>query len=173
MAPVVERLVGEVLDDGGWNCSAEAGSVRSSFNTTINVVEGLLGYERATGGTPASRTARASGEEYLLQRSLFRRRSTGEVADERFMLLTNPDRWFYHVLRGLEHFRAAGIHDDTGPDPRLGDALEYLESRRRDDGRWVLDWNPEGASWFELDAAAGEPSKWVTLRAMRVLRWAS
>lgn len=171
MRPVVDRLVTEVLDDGGWNCSAEVGSVRSSYNTTINVLEGLLGFERATGGTPESRAARRSGEEFLLQRRLFQRLSTGEPADQRFFLLTNPSRWLYDVLRGLDHFRAVGALTGEPPDPRLAEAMEWLRSRRRDDGRWDLDWNPEGASWFDIDEGAGAPSRWVTLRALRDLTW--
>ncbi len=172
MAPVVERLVGEVLDDGGWNCSAESGSTRSSFNTTINVLEGLLGFEQATGGSPASRAVRRSGEEYLLQRRLFKRLSTGQPADERFLTLTHPHRWLYDVLRGLDYFRAAGRLSGARPDKRLAAPIEYLRSRRRADGRWDLDWNPEGRAWFDIDDGPGRPSRWITLKALRVLRWA-
>lgn len=172
MSPVVDRLVGEVLPDGGWNCEAEHGSVRSSFNTTINVLEGLLGFEQATGGTARSRAARRSGEEYLLQRRLYKRLSTDEPADDRFMQLTHPNRWFYDVLRALDYFRAASIVTRDDPDPRLTEAIGYVRSRRRDDGRWDLDWTPEGRTWFDLDDGPGEPSRWITLKALRVLRWA-
>lgn len=171
MAPVVERLVRERLDDGGWNCEAENGSVRSSFDTTINVLEGLLELERVTGGTPGSRDARRSGEEYLLERRLFRRLSTGEPADERYLYLVHPDRWRYHVLRALDHFRSASIRIGATPDPRLGEAIDHVRSRRSEDGTWPLDWNPPGRVWFDVDDGEGEPSRWVTLRAMRVLRW--
>lgn len=171
MSPVVHRLVGEVLDDGGWNCAVEDGSVRSSFNTTINVLEGLAEFERATGGTPASRAARQSGQEYLLQRALYKRLTTGAPADERFLQLTHPSRWFYDVLRGLDHFRAVDVQFDTGQDPRLEEAIEYIRSRQRDDGRWDLDWVPEGRTWFDLEDGPGQPSRWITLRALRVLRW--
>lgn len=171
MAPVVDRLVGEVLPDGGWNCEAEDGSIRSSFNTTINVLEGLLGFEFATGGTPASLAARRSAEEYLLERRLFKRSSTGETADERFLRLTHPSRWFYDVLRALDYFRASGLLTGAHPDPRIDEAAEYVRSRRREDGRWGLDWNPEGRSWFDLDDGPGLPSRWITLKALRVLRW--
>jgi hypothetical protein len=167
VSPIVERLVGKRLDDGGWNCDVERGSVRSSFATTISVVEGLLGFERAGGGTDASRAARRSGEEYLLERSLFRRLGTGEVADERFLLLIHPDRWRYSVLRALDHFRAAG----EPPDPRLGEAIGIIRSRRLEDGTWPLDRIPPGRAWFDVDEGEGKPSRWATLRAMRVLRW--
>lgn len=171
MRPVVDRLVAESLDDGGWNCEAEAGSVRSSFNTTINVLEGLLEFDQNTGGTPQSSEARRSGEEFLLVRHLFKRLSTGEPADPRFLLLTHPTRWFYDVLRGLDYFRVAANSNDRTPDLRLAESVAHVRSRRRQDGRWSLDWNPEGRTWFEVDDPVGMPSKWITLRALRVLKW--
>ncbi len=171
MTQVVERLVNEVLEDGGWNCEAERGSVRSSFHTTICVLEGLLEHEQATGGTTASVAARKSGEEYLLVRSLSRRLSTGETADERLLALIHPSRWFYHVLRALDYFRAAGLHEGTTPDPRLAEAVVYVRSRQLEDGRWPVDWVPTGRTWFDVDESEGQPSRPITLRALRVLRW--
>jgi hypothetical protein len=171
VSPIVERLVGERLDDGGWNCERANGSVRSSFATTINVLEGLLEYEAATGGTPGSRAARASGEEYLLKRSLFRRLGTGEPADERFLDFLHPNRWRYDVLRALDYFRAAAALSGAAPDPRLREAVDHVRARRSDDGTWPLDWRMPGRVWFDMDDGPGEPSRWVTLRAMRVLRW--
>ena len=171
VAPIVARLVNERLDDGGWNCERVNGSVRSSFATTINVLEGLLEYERATRGTAESREARKSGEEYLLARNLFRRLSTGEPAAERFLRLSHPNRWHYDVLRALDYFASAASLTGAGPDPRLADAVEHVRSKRTEDGSWLLDWRPPGRVWFEVDAGAGRPSRWVTLRALRVLRW--
>jgi hypothetical protein len=171
VSPIVDRLVGEVQDDGGWNCERANGSTRTSFDTTINVLEGLLEHERATGGTTASRAARASGEEYLLERGLFRRLGTGAPADEDFLRFVHPNRWRYDVLRALDHYRAAGVLTGAAPDPRLGDAIAYVRSRRREDGTWPLDWNLPGRTWFDVDDGEGEPSRWVTLRALRVLRW--
>jgi hypothetical protein len=171
VSPIAGRLAGERLDDGGWNCERASGSVRSSFATTINVLEGLLEYERATGGTPDSRQARRSGEEYLLARSLFRRLSTGEPADEQFLSFLHPSRWRYDVLRALDYFFAAAALTGAAPDPRLGEAVEHVRSRRSADGRWLLDWSLPGRVWFDVNDGAGEPSRWVTLRAMRVLRW--
>ena len=168
---IVDRLVGERLADGGWNCERANGSVRSSFATTINVLEGLLEFERATGGTPKSRAARESGEEYLLERGLFRRRSTGAPADERFLAFLHPNRWRYDVLRALDYFRSSAALTGAAPDRRLGDAVEHVRSKRRDDGTWALDWTPPGRVWFEMDEGPGRPSRWVTLRALRVLRW--
>ena len=171
VAPIVARLVTEQLADGGWNCERANGSERSSFHTTINVLEGLLGFERATGGTPASRAARAGGEEFLLVRDLCRRLSTGKPADARFLLFTNPTRWRYDVLRGLDYFRDAAALTGTPPDPRLGDAIDHIRSRQRPDGTWPLDRRDPGRVWFDVDEGPGEPSRWVTLRALRVLAW--
>lgn len=195
MSPVVERLVGERLGDGGWNCERANGSLRSSFDTTINVLEGLLEHERATGGTPASIAARHGGEGFLLARGLFRRLRTGEPADERFLRFAYPNRWHFDVLRALDYFRAAAVHDgDAGathapagahdgavgvhdgdapsvPDPRMGDAVAHVRSRRTANGRWLLDRSLPGRTWFRLDEGVGRPSRWITLRALRVLRW--
>lgn len=171
VSPIVERLLGERLADGGWNCDRVNGSTRSSFHSTINVLEGLLEYERATGGTPASREARRSGEEYLLKRHLFRRLGTGEPADEKFLRFLHPNRWRYDVLRALDYFRAAATLTGAAPDPRLGEAIDHLRTRRTADGTWPIDWSPGGRVWFELEDGPGQPSRWITLRALRVLRW--
>jgi hypothetical protein len=171
VGPIVDRLLGERLDDGGWNCETEFGSTRSSFDTTINVLEGLLEHERATGGSAATREASRAGEEYLLERSLFRRLSTGEPADERYLDLTHPSRWRYDVLRGLDYFRASALLTGAAPGPRLGEAIDHIRARRSDDGTWPLDVDPRGRRWFDVDAGEGQPSRWVTLRAARVLRW--
>jgi hypothetical protein len=171
VSAIAGRLAGERQGDGGWNCERANGSARSSFATTINVLEGLLEFERATGGTPESREARKSGEEYLLQRGLFRRLSTGEPADEQFLSFLHPSRWRYDVLRALDYFWSAATLTAAVPDPRLGEAVEHVRSRRLADGTWQLDWSLPGRVWFEVDEEAGKPSRWVTLRAMRVLRW--
>ena len=171
VSSIVGKLVGQRQDDGGWNCERENGSVRSSFASTINVLEGLLEYDRATGGTAESRQARRSGEKFLLERHLFRRLSTGEPADEQFLTFLHPNRWRYDVLRALDYFRAAAALTGAAADPRLGEAVDHVRSRRRGDGRWLLDWSLPGRVWFEVDGRPGEPSRWVTLRATRVLRW--
>jgi hypothetical protein len=173
VSPVVERLVGESLADGGWNCERANGSVRSSFATTINVLEGLLEYERATGGTPESREARQSGERFLLERGLFRRLSTGEPADEEFLSFVHPVRWRYDILRALEYFRSAATLTAAVPvpDSRLGEAVDLVRSRRQEDGTWLLDRSLPGRVWFDIDDGVGKPSRWVTLQALRVLRW--
>ena len=170
MSPLVDRLVGERLPDGGWNCEAENGSGRSSFDSTINVLDGMLEYERATGGTAESQAARRTGEEYLLERVLFRRLSTGD-AHEDYLRFLHPNRWRYDVLRGLDYFRSAAALSGAAPYPRCGEAVEYVRSRRLDDGTWPLDETPRGRAWFDVDDGPGRPSRWVTLRALRVLQW--
>ena len=164
---VVDRLVGEQLKDGGWNCEVEIGSVRSSFHTTIRVLEGLLAHERATGGSAQSVAARRRGEEYLLERSLFRRISTGEVVDPAWLLFSFPTRWHYDVLRGLEYFRSLG----DKPDPRVDEAIGAVRSKQQPDGTWLLENTHPGAVHFAVDDGDGRPSRWNTLRALRVLRW--
>jgi hypothetical protein len=167
MDGVVARLLGEQLEDGGWNCEVENGSVRSSFHTTINVLEGLLAHERATGGSAESIAARRRGEEYLLERKLFRRKSTGEVVNPAWLQFSFPARWRYDVLRALDYFRSAG----TAPDPRMADAIELLQSKRQAAGTWLLENTHPGKVHFALEDGDGRPSRWNTLRALRVLRW--
>ena len=167
MAPLVERLLGEQLADGGWNCEVENGATVSSVGTTINVVEGFLEYERATGGSDEVAAARRRGEAYMLDRRLFRRRSTGEVIDPSWLQFSFPTWYFYDVLRGLEHLRAAGV----APDERVAEAIAIVEGNRDPDGRWPLQNVHPGESWFATDDGEGRPSRWNTLRALRVLDW--
>jgi hypothetical protein len=167
---LVERILAERLADGGWNCEAENGSVRSSFDTTINVLDGLAEFERAAGrpdGSAQVREARRSGEEYLLERALFRRKSTGAVVQPAYLEFAFPYYWHYDVLRALDYFRARG----ADPDPRMADAVAAIRSRQQPDGRWLLDRIYPGRVHFDLEGGTGAPSRWNTLRALRVLRW--
>ncbi len=167
VAPIVARILAERLDDGGWNCEVENGSVRSSFDTTINVLDGLLEFERATGGSPEVAAGRRSGEEYLLERGLFRRRSTGEIAQPAYLEFAFPYYWHYDVLRALDYFRFAG----ADPDPRMAEAVEIVRSKQQPDGRWLLDRIHPGRVHLDLEAEVGAPSRWNTLRSLRVLDW--
>jgi hypothetical protein len=164
---IVDRLLGEQLPDGGWNCEAANGSTRSSYNTTICVLEALLEYERTAPSSPKVTQARLRGQEYLLERRLFRRRSTGEVVDEAWTRFAFPTWWHYDVLRGLEYLRRAGV----GPDERAAEAIELVASKRDRDGRWPLETRHLGRMSVETDEGEGRPSRWNTLRALRVLRW--
>jgi hypothetical protein len=164
---IVDRLLGEQLADGGWNCEAENGSVRSSFATTVCVLDGLLEYERAVGALADVAAARHRAEEYLLERRLFRRLSTGEVADPDWLAFSFPTWWHYDVLRALDHFRLAG----GAPDARLDEAVALVRGKRQPDGTWLLENTHPGAVPFALAPGAGRPSRWNTLRVLRELRW--
>lgn len=164
---IVDRLLDEQLEDGGWNCEAENGSVRSSFATTINVLEGLLVYERTNGGPAEIAASRRRGEEYLLERKLMRRKTTGEIVDPAWLEFSYPVWWHYDVLRALDHFRAAG----DAPDRRIDEAIGLLRSKRQPEGTWLLEHTHAGKTHFALDDGDGRPSRWNTLRALRVLDW--
>ena len=167
MTPLVERLLGERLPDGGWNCEVEYGSTVSSFGTTINVLEGLLEYERAGGVAAGVGEARRGGEAYLLERRLLRRKSTGDVIDLDWLRFSFPTWWHYDVLRGLDYLRDAGV----GPDERVAEAIKVVERQRDPEGRWPLQNVYEGETHLQMDDGDGLPSRWNTLRALRVLDW--
>ena len=167
VVPIVDRILGERLADGGWNCEAENGAVRSSFDTTINVLDGLLEFERMTGGSDTIRQARHGGEEYLLERGLMRRKSTGEVVKPDYLDFAFPYYWRYDVLRSLDYFRRSGAK----PDARMAEAVELVRSKRQPDGRWLLGRVHPGRVHFTMEDLGG-PSRWNTLRALRVLDWA-
>jgi hypothetical protein len=166
---IVGRLLSEQLSDGGWNCEAENGSTRSSFNTTICVLEALLEYELAGGSRFEVDESRLRGQEYLLERRLFRRKTTGEVVDPDWTRFSFPTWWHYDVLRGLEYLRKAG----AAPDKRLAEAIELVESKRARDGRWPLENQHPGTMPVNFEEGDGRPSRWNTLRALRVLDWYS
>ena len=166
---LVDRLLGEQLADGGWNCEAERGSVRSSFHTTICVLEGLLAFEQAFGATPTITDARRRAHEYLLERRLLRRLSTGEIIKPTWMQFAFPTLWHYDVLRALDYLRAASVT----PDARVEEAVGIVLERRQDSGRWLLDVRHRDTLHPELAGTVGEPNRWITLRARRVLDWSA
>ena len=159
------------LSDGGWNCEWVDGSTRSSFHSTLNALTGLLAYDAATAGTDATHAARRAGEEYLLARSLFRRSSTGESVAPWVDRMSYPFRWSYNVLTAADYFRRASLLDGVRPDPRIADAVELIRGARQPDGTWLQSGRLPGRVWFEVDAPAGERSKWLTLFGTRVLAW--
>jgi hypothetical protein len=173
---IVERLLSEQMTDGGWNCEQENGSTRGSFHTTINVLEGLLEHERATRGSAEVTAARERGQEYLLDRRMLRRLSSGELIDPAFTQFSFPTGYHYDALRGLAYLRAA----DATPDARVAEAIELVRSKRDAEGRLPLE-NPHESELvharvrdleLDMDEREGRPSRWNTLRALRVLRWA-
>jgi hypothetical protein len=172
---IVERLLGEQMADGGWNCEQENGSTRGSFHTTINVLEGLLEHKRATGGSAEVNAALDRGQEYLLERRMLRRLSSGELIGTAFTLFSFPTGYHYDALRGLDYLRAAGVT----PDARMAEAIDLVRSKRDAEGRLPLE-NPHEIELvnarvrdleFDMDEHEGRPSHWNTLRAMRVLNW--
>jgi hypothetical protein len=165
---LANQLLGEQLEDGGWNCEAPK-SRRSSFHTTICVLEGLLEYERAGRQSAAVTKARKRAEEYLLERRMFRSLRTGEVINKQWLRFSFPMFWHYDILRGLDYLRTAGIK----PDSRAADAIEIVLKRRHQNGRWPLNLlHPEQIP-LEMETGVGNASRWNTLRALRVLRWYS
>lgn len=164
---LLERLLREQLADGGWNCEAERGSVRSSFHSTICVLEGLLAFEQAFGAQPRVTAARSRAHDYLLERRLLRRRSTGDVIDAAWSAPIFPPLWHYDVLRALDYLRAAGV----APEARMAEAVTALRERRLHDNRWRLERRHKDTLHETLAGPVGEPNKWLTLRALRVLRW--
>jgi hypothetical protein len=165
---IVDRLLTEQMEDGGWNCEQERGSTRGSFETTINVLEGLLEYEQGTGAGSDVTAARVRGQEYLLERRLLRRLTTGELAQPRWLYFEFPTGWHYHPLRALDHMRKAGV----APDERMAEAIDVVASKRDADGRWELEYAFHEELVVDLGETVGQPSRWITLQAMRVLRWA-
>lgn len=170
---IVDDLLRRRLPDGGWNCDPPERSTRSSFDTTLCVLEGLRAFRRTTGSDDRRlATAILTGEEYLLDRGLFHRASTGAVANPRYTSFAFPMYWFYDVLRALDHFRLNAEVGSGEPDERLAPALELLRSQRGPDGRWPAGPQRPTLRGYVLEAPEGAPSRWNTLRALRVLRWA-
>ena len=164
---LADRLLQEQLSDGGWNCYAPP-SQRSSFHSTICVLEGLLEYETAAGPRSDITAARLRGQEYLLERRLFRSRSNGQIVKPEWTAISFPTRWHYDILWGLDYLRRAGV----APDERMAEAIDLVRNKRDGLGRWPLENPHPGPVHFEMEGGAGEPSRWNTLRALRVLRWA-
>ena len=163
---IVDRLLSEQLADGGWNCDAPP-STRSSFNSTIRVLEGLLEYERRWGAEAATTDARRKAHEYLLERRMLRRLTTGEIVKRKWTRFAFPTMWHYDVLRGLEYFRDAGVQ----PDERMEEAIEVVRARRHQNGRWPMNHLHDDRLGFPMETQTGRASRWNTMRALRVLHW--
>jgi hypothetical protein len=168
---IVEWFLEHRLPEGGWNCEWVDGSTKTSYHSTLNALKGLLDYERVTGDRERVREARRTGEEYLLQRGLYRRLSTGEPVANWVDHFTYPYRAYYNVLNAADYFRSAVIHDGVAPDERMADAIAMIRDARQPDGTWLQGRRHPGRVWFELDVPTGESSKWLTLDALRVLEW--
>jgi hypothetical protein len=164
---IADHLLDEQMPDGGWNCRRPYGATHSSVHTTISVLEGLRLYELfRRRKVRAFRAAQQRGRVFLLMHRLFRSDRTGEIIKPDFLRFTFPPRWHYDVLRALDYFQAVGAPRDN----RLAEAIELVRRKRRKDGRWPLEHRYRGKTYFELERV-GAPSRWNTLRALRVLKW--
>jgi hypothetical protein len=164
---LVEHLLAQQMPDGGWNCRRRFGATHASVHTTISVLEGLRLYElHRQRKVRAVRAAQARGREFLLVHRLFRSHRTGEIITPIFMKFSFPPRWHYDILRALDYFQNVGAPRDE----RLAEAIDIVRSNQRQDGRWPLDNSYKGKTWFQLERV-GAPSRWNTLRALRVLKW--
>ena len=160
-------LLEEQMPDGGWNCRRYQGATHASVHTTISVLEGLrcfeLNFQRKLG---AVRVAQSRGREFLLAHRLFRSHRTGEVIKPVFLRFAFPPRWHYDILRALDYFQST----NAPRDPRLEEAIDMVRHARQSDGRWLLQNSYKGKTHFTLERL-GQPSRWNTLRAWRVLKW--
>lgn len=169
----VEKLVhwfeAHQLSDGGWNCEWIEGSICSSFHSTLNSLKGLLEYEMYTG--KSTREVRKKGEEYLLQRSLFKKKKSGEIVGDWALRFCYPFYWQYNVFNALDYFRKSSIYQMDTKDSRLNEAIEIIRAKQQSDGTWIRQYKIPGKEWFEIDSQVGSPSKWLTLIGLRILRW--
>jgi hypothetical protein len=164
---IADHLLDRQMPDGGWNCRHPRGATHASVHTTISVLEGLQWYERYRGRKVRElRAAQVRAREFLLIHRLFRSHRTGRIIKTEFTRFAFPPRWHYDILRALDGFQAV----NAPRDPRCAEAIDIVHTSRRSDGRWSLEKCHRGKSHFELERL-GRPSRWNTLRALRVLKW--
>jgi hypothetical protein len=167
---IASHLLERQMPDGGWNCLLASGATHASVHTTISVLEGLRYYELHRGRERRRlrelRDAQSRGREFLLVHRLFRSHRTGDIIKPIFLRFSFPPRWHYDILRALDYFQAV----DAPRDPRLEEAIDIVRRTRGPDGRWPLQNSYKGKTHFEMEVV-GSPSRWNTLRALRVLRW--
>jgi hypothetical protein len=171
VSALADWFIQHQLDDGGWNCEWVEGSIKSSFDSTLNSLIGLLDYEIMNGRDASITEARHRGEEYLLQRRLMFGLTSGEPLGAWVTQFSYPFRWHYSSLRALNYFRDAGLFDERPADARLADAAESVRASANAHGRWCNQRRDKGSVWFDVDAAVGEESRWLTFYALRALRW--
>lgn len=165
MHSVIDNILDAQMQDGGWNCMRSRGAVHSSLHSTISVLEGLLAY-RNGGGRYRLReitSMEADGRQFIMQHRFYRSHRTGETIDKKMLMLSWPSRWRYDILRALDYFRAARCPYDA----RMDDAMDVLARKQRADGRWPLQAKHPGQVHFDMEKPGG-PSRWNTLRALRV-----
>lgn len=168
LASVVDFLLAERVADGGFNChSNRKGCVHSSLHSTISVVEGILEYQQKgyTYRLSELLDAAATSQAFILMHRFFKSDKTGAIIDPKMTMLSYPGRWKYDILRALDYFQKAQLPYD----PRKDDALQVLGAKRRSDGTWPLQAKHPGEVHFDMEKT-GRPSRWNTLRALRVLK---
>ncbi len=164
---IADHLLAQQMPDGGWNCRRRFGATHASVHTTISALEALRLYEtNRRRKVRAVRAAQRRGREFLLVHRLFRSHRTGAVIKPIFLQFSFPPRWRYDVLRALDYFQAV----KAPRDPRLAEAIDLVRRGQREDGRWPLQNRYKGKTYFEMERV-GAPSRWNTLRALRVLKW--
>jgi hypothetical protein len=160
-------LLDQQMPDSGWNCQSYNGATHSSFHTTISVLEGLRNYEKfQPQNIEKIQQAQQRAREFLLIHRLFKSHRTGHVVRADFTRFSFPPHWYYDILRALDYFRECRAEKDA----RLADAIDIVLKRRTREGAWLLQNRHPGRTFFELEQV-GEPSRWNTLRALRVLKW--
>jgi hypothetical protein len=165
---VIDFILSQQLSDEGFNCQFNrSGAVHSSLHSTLSVIEGINEYARNgyTYRLSALQRAEQDSREFILRHRLFRSDHTGEIIDRKMLMLSYPSRWRYDILRAMDYFRAAGVAYDR----RMEDAFTMLLNKRRSDGTWPLQARHPGQTHFEMEQT-GTPSRWNTLRALRVLK---
>jgi hypothetical protein len=168
---IAEWFIEHQMQDGGWNCEWVEGDTRSSFHSTLNSLFGILWYERAIGGHAELKKARKKAEEYLLQRKLLYRLGTGTWVGPWVSHFAYPFRWRYTALRAIDYFKQSCEYEDLVPDLRAAEAVDLVRRYQNQNGRWVQNTRPLGATWFDVDVPVGQESKWLTFYASRALTW--
>lgn len=165
---IVDYLIKTQMDDGGWNCRyCREGAVHSSLHTTICTLEGLNEYIKNGYFYRVSELPQIMerAHEFILMHKLFKSDKTGEIIDEKMTRLSYPPRWKYDILRAMDYFRDAGVSYDT----RMQDAVDLILSKQRKDGTWPVQAKHAGEVHFDMEKTGG-PSRWNTLRVLRVLK---
>jgi len=132
----------------------------------LSVMEGIFEYHRNGYSYRLDELlqAKEDSQEFILNHKFFRSDKTGKIINPNFLKLYYPGRWYYDILRALDFFQLT----KAGYDSRMDEALEVLLSKRTKDGLWKLPSNHPGKTHFEMEKP-GQPSRWNTLRALRVM----
>ena len=165
---IVDYILLQQLPDGGFNCRFNRqGARHSSLHSTLSVIEGIYEYSQRGYKYRLQELKRMEIEsrEFILEHKLFKSDKTGKIIDKRMTILSYPSRWRYDILRALDYFQFAGVQFDE----RMTDALEILIKKQRTDKKWTVQQKHAGATHFDMETT-GKPSKWNTLRVLRVLK---